>query len=185
MSKSFPEETPTPDVRLPIHEHTLFVLVRPHYPENVGAVARAIKTMGFLNLALVKPGRLAGPDHQMARKMAVKSKDVLDRARVAPTLADVVRDRRFVVATTARRGVTGVIEPRALAQEAVERAAAGESIAILFGNEKTGLSEAERQAAQRFVRIPMAANQPSVNLAQATQVIAYELLLAALAERRV
>ena len=66
---------------LAIHEHTEFVLVTPHYPENVGAVARAIKTMGFTRLTLVKPSRIASPEHEMARKMAVKSGDVLDQAR--------------------------------------------------------------------------------------------------------
>src|SRR5687767_3406034 len=65
-------------VRLPVHDHTTFVLVRPHYPENVGACARAIKTMGFDSLALVRPSRLAVPEHPMAFKMSVRAWDVLE-----------------------------------------------------------------------------------------------------------
>ena len=65
-------------VRLDVHERVGFVLVRPHYPENVGASARAIKTMGFDKLALVSAGRLAVPEHNMAFKMSVRAWDVLD-----------------------------------------------------------------------------------------------------------
>ena len=65
---------------LPIARSAIFVLVRPHYPENVGAVARAMKVMGLTRLVLVKPGRIAVPEHEMARRMAVKSLDVLAAA---------------------------------------------------------------------------------------------------------
>ncbi len=179
----FAEETPTPELALPIHAATTFVLVTPHYPENVGAAARAIKTMGFLSLALVKPGRLAVPDHEMALKMAVKSKDVLRAARIFPTLREALADFEVVVATTSRRGVSGVLQPRELARRLVELAGQQQRIAIVFGNEKTGLAAEEVAKATLAVRIPMAAPQPSVNLAQATQIIAYELLLAALDAR--
>ena len=60
-------------LRLPIHRAVRFLLVSPHYPENVGAACRAIKTMGFSEIGLVKPSRLASTDHPMAEKMAVKS----------------------------------------------------------------------------------------------------------------
>jgi len=179
-SESFPEDTPTPDLALPIHAATTFVLVRPHYPENVGAAARAIKTMGFLSLALVKPGRLASPTHEMALKMAVKSKDVLLNAPLCESLDEAVAGVDWVVGTTSRRGVSGVLTARDFGRRAVDAAARGERIALVFGNEKTGLGEAERALARDFVRIPMAADQPSINLAQATQLLAYELLLAAL-----
>lgn len=182
MKREVEEHTPVPKLRLPIHEATCFVLVRPHYPENVGAAARAIKTQGFTSLLLVKPGRLAAPDHEMALKMAVKSKDVLRLAACVDTLAEAVADRDWVVATTSRRGMR-VEQPREMAREAVVRAGRGERIAIVFGNEKTGLSEAELEVCPQKVRIPMAADQPSINLAQATQIIAYELLLAALHAR--
>jgi tRNA/rRNA methyltransferase len=178
-----PLDIPKPKLRLPIHEATRFVLVRPHYPENVGATARAVKTMGFTQLVLVKPGRLAVPEHEMAFKMAVKSWDVLEEARRVDDLASAVAGADLVFATTSRRGFSGVIQPREAAARAVRHAAGGGKIAFLFGNEKTGLSEADHAWATLHVRIPMAADQPSVNLAQATQIIAYELFVEALAER--
>jgi len=167
-------------VILPIHDAVTFVLVTPHYPENVGAAARAIKTMGFGHLTLVRPGRLAMPTHEMARKMAVKSLDVLERATLVASVEDAIAGSQCVVATTSRRGQSGVLTPRPLAREVVERVGRGEQIAILFGNEKTGLSAEEVALAHRCLRIPMAAEQPSINLAQAVQVIAYELLTTAL-----
>jgi TrmH family RNA methyltransferase len=170
-------------LRLPIHEAVRFVLSRPHYPENVGAVARAIKTMGFDQLYLVKPGRIAQPTHVMARKMAVKSLDVLDAARSLPNVEAALEGVSCVFATTARRGVSGVISPREAAARALERAARGERLAFLFGNEKTGLAAGELERGDERVRIPMAADQPSINLAQAAQIVAYELFVGALARR--
>jgi TrmH family RNA methyltransferase len=178
-----PLDIPKPKLRLPIHDATRFILVRPHYPENVGATARALKTMGFTQLVLVKPGRLAVPEHEMAFKMAVKSWDVLEEARRVDDLASAVAGADLVLATTSRRGFSGVIQPREAAARAVRLATSGGKVAFLFGNEKTGLSETDHAWATLHVRIPMAADQPSVNLAQATQIIAYELFVEALAER--
>lgn len=170
-------------LELPIHAVTRFVLVRPHYPENVGAAARAIKTMGFTRLTLVKPGRLAVPEHEMAHKMAVKAWDVLEGASRCETLAEALTGVERVFATTSRRGVSGVLTARQAAAHVLEASARSERVAILFGNEKTGLSEEDAAHASAFIRIPMAADQPSINLAQATQVIAYELFVAALQVR--
>jgi TrmH family RNA methyltransferase len=172
-------------LRLPIHERTTFVLVAPHYPENVGAVARAIKTMGFTALTLVKPSRIATPEHEMARKMAVKATDVLDDARRCMTLAEALEGHHPVVATTSRRGISGVLVPRVIAPRLVAAAADGQSVAIVLGNEKSGLTSEEVAAADARVRIPMAAEQPSINLAQAAQILAYELFVAALEARGV
>jgi TrmH family RNA methyltransferase len=183
MTFEKPLDIPKPKLKLPIHAATQFVLVRPHYPENVGAVARAIKTMGFTQLTLIKPGRLAVPEHEMAFKMAVKSWDVLNEARRCDDLGSALPGVSLVLATTARRGFSGIIQPREAALRAVEHAASGGKVAFLFGNEKSGLSEAEHAWATLHVRIPMAADQPSVNLAQATQILAYELFVTALAER--
>jgi TrmH family RNA methyltransferase len=168
---------------LPIARAAAFVLVRPHYPENVGAAARAIKTMGITDLALVKPGRLAVPEHEMALKMAVKSWDVLEAARRCETLDEALLGVDTVFATTSRRGVSGVVSPRRAAELSVERAARGERIAFVFGNEKTGLSAEDVALCHECIRIPMAALQPSINLAQAVQLVAYELFVAGLAAR--
>lgn len=170
-------------LELPIHRQLSFVIVRPHYPENVGAAARAMKTMGFTHLTLVKPGKMAEPSHVMAIKMAVKSLDVLQSAPVVSTLGEALEGVTFCYATTARRGVSGVLTARRAASDAIARAARGERLAFLFGNEKTGLAEEDLHGAHARVRIPMAADQPSINLGQAVQLIAYEMFTAALEAR--
>lgn len=170
-------------LELPIHQLLRFILVRPHYPENVGAAARAMKTMGFTRLVLVKPGKMAEPGHVMAVKMAVKSLDVLEAAPVVPDVKSALEGVDFTYATTARRGVSGVLTARRAAQEAVERASSGQRVAFVFGNEKTGLAEEDLLGAHARMRIPMAADQPSINLGQAVQVTAYELFIAALEAR--
>ena len=79
--------------------------------------------------------------------------------------------------------MSGVRTPRTLSPELVERAARAERCVLLFGNEKTGLSEDETAGVNYALRIPMAADQPSINLAQAVQLVAYELFIAALEAR--
>jgi TrmH family RNA methyltransferase len=170
-------------LRMPITRAATFVLVRPHYPENVGASARAMKTMGITDLILVKPGRLAVPEHEMATKMAVKSWDVLEGARRAPTLEQALATSDVAFATSSRRGVSGVVAPRQAAEMALAHSMRGEKVAFVFGNEKTGLAPEDVELCDFKVRIPMAADQPSINLAQAVQLVAYELFLAGLAAR--
>lgn len=170
-------------LQLPVTSASVFILVRPHYPENVGAVARAMKTMGLTQLVLVKPGRLAQPDHELARKMAVKSTDVLGAARCVDRLEDALVDCAWAFATTARRGVSGVFAPRRAAALTADAAERGERIGFVFGNEKTGLAREDLALCKEAVRIPMAADQPSINLAQASQILAYELFVVGL-ERR-
>jgi tRNA/rRNA methyltransferase len=170
-------------LELPVTSASRFVLVRPHYPENVGAVARAMKVMGMTRLVLVKPSRLASPDHELARKMAVKSGDVLAAARCVESLEEALDGCAWAFATTARRGVSGVMQPRGAARSAADAAERGSRVAFVFGNEKTGLSQQDLALCAESVRIPMAADQPSINLAQAAQILAYELFLVGL-ERR-
>jgi len=170
-------------VRLPVHEHVGFVLVRPHYPENVGASARAIKTMGFDRLVLVRPSRLAVPAHPMAFKMSVRAWDVLEASEQHDDVASAVAASSLVIATSSHRGISGVLTPRDAAPLVVQAASEGRATRILFGNEKTGLSSEDMERATHFLRIPMAGDQPSVNLAQAVQVVAYELFVTALALR--
>jgi len=170
-------------LKLPVTSASVFVLVRPHYPENVGAVARAMKVMGLTRLILVKPSRLALPDHELARKMAVKSTDVLEGALCVDSLADALEGCAWAFATSSRRGVSGILAPRRAALETAAAAEEGASVAFVFGNEKTGLSREDLGLCARAIRIPMAADQPSVNLAQAAQILSYELFLAGLEQR--
>jgi len=89
----------------------------------------------------------------------------------------------WAFATTARRGVSGVIPPREAALRTSQAALRGERVAVVLGNEKTGLSAEEHALCAEAMRIPMAADQPSLNLAQAVQIVAYELFTVGLAER--
>ncbi|HMA94793.1 MAG TPA: RNA methyltransferase [Polyangiaceae bacterium] len=165
----------------PIHQQTKFILVQPHYPENVGAAARAIKTMGFSRLVLVKPGKMAVPEHVMARKMAVKSLDVLEASTVVKTLDAALEGVDVSFATTSRSGVSYIENPADAAADMLRFAAQGKQLAIVFGNEKSGLDKSQLERCSRFIRIAMAAEQPSINLAQTVQIIAYQLLATALA----
>src|SRR5687768_17631766 len=115
-----------------------------------------MKTMGFTRLTLVKPGRLAVPEHEMARKMAVKSLDVLDGACRVKTLAEAVAGAAWVLGTTSRRGVSGVLVPRVAAARALALADTHETIAIVFGNEKTGLGVTDLALCENLLRIPIA-----------------------------
>jgi len=170
-------------LQLPITRATTFVFVRPHYPENVGAVARAMKVMGLTRYALVKPSRIADPSHEMAQRMAVKSLDVLNGASLHDDLGSALVGTEVAFCTTARRGVSGVLQPREAAREAARVVREGQRVAFVFGNEKTGLSEEDRTLCRWSVRIPIAADQPSLNVAQAAQIVAYELFMAGLEER--
>jgi tRNA (cytidine32/uridine32-2'-O)-methyltransferase len=169
-------------VALNVHQHTGFVLVRPHYPENVGASARAIKTMGFSRLILVRAGRLAVPEHSMAFKMSVRAWDVLHATERHDDLASAVAGS-LVLATSSRRGLSGALTARDAAALVVAEAERGREVRILFGNEKTGLTSEELDYADYRLRIPMAGDQPSINLAQAVQLVAYEIFVAGLSAR--
>lgn len=160
----------------PVHQQTTFVLVQPHYPENVGAAARAMKTMGFQRLALVKPGKMAVPEHVMAKKMAVKSLDVLEGAEIHKTLDAALSNIDIVFATTSRSGVSYIESPLAASRDIVRLATLGRRIALVFGNEKSGLDNQQLARCTRYIRIAMAAEQPSINLAQTVQILAYQLL---------
>lgn len=167
-------------LRLSLCERTTFVLVSPHYPENVGACARAIKTMGITRLCLVKPGRLAVPEHEMAFKMAVKSWDVLQGATRLDTLGEALDGIDHVFTTSSHSGQSFVLQPRNAATLASKSEG---KIAVVLGNEKTGLTNEDLSLGHHAIRIPMAAEQPSINLAQACQIIAYEWFVAGLSQR--
>ena len=115
--------------------------------------------------------------------MAVKSGDVLQQALLFDNLDEATVGFELVVATTSRRGVSGIVGPEAVADRLVRLAQTGKRGAIVFGNEKSGLTADEVARADLFLRIPMAAEQPSINLAQAVQIVAYQLFRAALDEK--
>lgn len=155
---------------------TRFILVEPSHPGNVGAAARALKTMGFSRLVLVSPRVPHVQTDPEAIAMASGADDVLASAHVVPTLADALSGVHWSIALTARLREYGPPQwtPRAAAGVARERAAHGE-IALVFGNERTGLSNEDVERCSALAHIPANPAYSSLNLAQAVQVLAYEL----------
>lgn len=154
-----------PDVR--------FVLVRPRDPRNVGAACRAMKTMGFTRLAVV----LGGPvDPEQAAVLAHHARDVLEGALFCSALEDAIGDAALVAGTTRRRGrdrKAFALFPEQFAARAA--AVGGGTVAVLFGNEDTGLTDAELARCHLAVTIPSSPDFPSLNLSHAVQVVAWEL----------
>src|SRR5258708_1863019 len=155
------------------------VLLRPSHPGNIGAAARAMKTMGIKQLRLVRPKRFP---HADARAMAAGALDVLESARACASLEEALAGTAYSVALSARaRGLShSVLDARTAARELL-RAARKDEVAIVFGNETIGLSNKEIMRCSALARIPANPEYASLNLAQAVQVIAYELRIAALA----
>ena len=153
-----------------------FVLFRPQAAGNIGAAARALKNMGFDDLRLVGPGLL---NSREAKAMAVHADDVLASAKIYAELTDALEDCSLVVGTTARRGGyrSRAIALRPAAAELVALAASNK-IAMVFGREDRGLTNRELKLCHRLITIPTAPEYPSLNLAQAVMVVAYELMMA-------
>jgi tRNA/rRNA methyltransferase len=147
------------------------VLCRPSHPGNIGAAARAMKAMGFTDLRLVSPERFPAPE---AEWMATNAKDVLARARIHETLGEAVADcvAAFAMSARPREWSPQVLDVRSAAMRATEME--GE-IAFVFGSESAGLTNEEMFACQYLVHIPASREFSSLNLAQAVQVVAYEL----------
>lgn len=147
------------------------VLVGTTHPGNIGAAARAMKTMGQQWLRLVRPRHFPSAE---ALARAAGADDVLTRARVYASLEAAVADCSVVVAVSARwRSLSlPVYSPRQFAG----RCAAGRT-AILFGRESSGLSNAEMQHCNCCVQIPGNPQYRSLNLAAAVQLVCYELWL--------
>ncbi len=152
------------------------VLVGTSHPGNIGSVARAMKTMGLEDLYLVAPERFPAAE---ATAMAANATDILDRARVCSELREAVGDCGLVVGTTARprQMAWRVLEPREAAVEICRAGATGE-VALLFGSERSGLTNQEIEQCQMLVTIPTGSQYASLNLAMAVQVLAYEVLIA-------
>lgn len=168
-----------------LHQSIRFVLVEPSHPGNIGAVARAIKTMGFNELALVNPKKFPDPE---ATTRASGADDVLNNALVYQTLPEAIAECEYVIGTSVRdRQISWpVLTPRETADKIRHDLFDNEEgdansiskIAILFGRERTGLENHELDHAQWQIRIPANQEYSSLNLASATQIIAYELNVA-------
>jgi TrmH family RNA methyltransferase len=154
-------------------EKIRIVLCRPMHPGNIGSAARAMKTMGLSDLRLVEPQKYPAPE---ARWMATHAVNVLEAARVHASLAEAVADCQcaFALSARMREWSTPVLDARAAAAEAGRLEG---PVAFVFGNEEAGLTNDEMLACQYLVHIPADPEYSSLNLAQAVQVVAYELFL--------
>jgi len=155
-------------------ERIRIVLCRPSHPGNIGAAARAMKTMGLSDLRLVAPERYPAPE---AEWMATNAIDVLRAARIHSTLQGSIKDcvAAFALSARPREWSPQVLDVRSAAARAL---ASGGKVAFVFGNESAGLTNEELFACQFLVHIPANREFSSLNLAQAVQVVAYELFVA-------
>ena len=153
------------------------VLVEPSHPGNIGAVARAMKNMALADLILVRPKAFPHPD---ATARASGADDLLARVRVVGSVIEAVADCGFVAATTSRPRDQNfrALDLHDAALRIFEMSARGPT-AILFGAERTGLTNEELALAHLLIRIPANPEYPSLNLAMAVQLTTYELFRAA------
>ncbi len=148
------------------------VLVEPQGPRNIGSICRVMRNFGCDDLRLVRPAC----NHRAlsARHMAVRSQDLLEQARLFPTLAQAIADCHLVVGTTRR---FGKYRQDCCLPADLPRLLAGIQgrTALVFGREDNGLTNAELQQCHRFLTIPTDPDLPSMNLAQAVTVCLYEI----------
>ncbi|HDR2708115.1 tRNA/rRNA methyltransferase [Escherichia coli] len=154
--------------------HLSIVLVAPARPENIGAAARAMKTMGFTDLRIVDSAAHLEP---AARWVAHGSGDILDNITTYATLADALHDISFTVATTARSRAKFhyYATPAELVPMMKEKSQWLEKAALVFGREDSGLTNEELELADVLTGAPMVADYPSLNLGQAVMVYCYQL----------
>ena len=167
------------------------VLINTSHPGNIGSAARAMKTMGLTDLVLVDPKDFVpGEAHEQADAMASSASDVLHGARVVQTLEQAVEDVSVVLGTSARSRHLPwpLMHPRQAAGKAMEVLADGDKasdqkVALVFGRERTGLTNEELAQCQVHIHIPTNENYSSLNVASAVQVIGYEMRMAILAHQ--
>ena len=151
----------------------VFILMAPARPENVGAAARALKTMGFSRLRLV-----ASEVHQRPEALWVAhgAQELLQQAESFPTLPEALADLDLIIATTARqRGEHHrYLTPEAACHQ-IRNKQGLQRVGILFGCEESGLSNAQLAEADLISYLPLRVGYPSLNLGQAIMLYAYEL----------
>ena len=158
------------------HDNIEFVLVEPSHPGNVGAAARAIGTMGFKNLVLVKPTKHPHPESRARSSGAL---DILLDARVCDSLEEAIADSSLVIGTTARqRRISVPIDSIHECTQSIFESSLKQKVSIIFGPETSGLSNNDIDRCNRLVYIPTGEMHSSLNLSMAVQVIAYQLNLA-------
>lgn len=152
------------------------VLVRTTHPGNIGAAARAIKTMCLDNMYLVAPKQFPSRD---ASARAAGAEDILTKATLCESLDESIEDCHLVVGTSGRlRHVDWpLLTPRECAEKLFMGSQSG-SVALVFGQEQSGLTNSELDCCHYMVQIPANPDYGSLNLAAAVQILTYEILLA-------
>ena len=160
-------------------EHIAVVLSHTSHPGNIGAAARAMKTMGLTDLRLVNPREFPS---EVATVRATGAVDVLDAARVFTSLNAAIADCVYVVGSSARgRDFVGeVTDARTAATQLASITPQG-TVAIVFGCETSGLTNAEVALCQTLAYVPTNPDYSSLNLGSAVQVFAYEIRVASMA----
>ncbi|MFC0228793.1 tRNA/rRNA methyltransferase [Serratia aquatilis] len=150
------------------------VLVAPARPENVGAAARAMKTMGFTSLRIVGSEAHLQP---AARWVAHGAGDILDAVQTFSTLEQALADVDFTIATTARSRARFhyYCTPQQLTAQLMERQTWMQQAALVFGREDSGLTNEELELADLLTGVPMINEYPSLNLGQSVMVYCYQL----------
>jgi len=178
-------DTPTEsaDFSLPLNAHAnplknvVVVLSHTSHPGNIGAVARAMKTMGLSELRLVNPDLYPS---EIATARASGATDVLDGAAVFSDLKGALADCVYVVGSSARgRDFVGEVGDARTATASLIKASSQGTVALVFGCETSGLTNAEVALCQTLAFIPTNPDYSSLNLGSAVQVFAYELRMAA------
>jgi tRNA/rRNA methyltransferase len=161
------------------------VLVRPQFAGNLGATARVMRNMGLTDLVLVAP-QADSADHS-ARQLSTHGEAILDRARIVSDLGEAVADCILVAGTSARRGGPyrrqSVGPPWKVTPRLIGALGSG-PVALVFGPEATGLTNAEVTRCHHLIHIPTDPTYPALNLAQAVAICLYELRCAGLQEER-
>lgn len=152
------------------------VLVNTSHPGNIGAVARAMKNMCLEQLVLVQPAQFPSAE---ATARAAGADDLLARACCCNTLDEAVADCGLIVGASARLRSGRILEqdPRACAQQVLQTSS-HTPVALVFGREQSGLTNQELERCHALVHIPSNPDYSSLNLAQAVQVVTYELYMA-------
>lgn len=184
-----------PKINTSVFDRLRFILVETSHPGNIGACARAIKTMGFGEMILINPRFADATTNPEAIAFASGAQDILQRARIVGSFAEAVEDCGFAAAVTARLREYSppVLSPRGFATELCRLAAlpdglapgsdpATQGMALVFGNERYGLPNEIVEKCHALISIPANPDYSSLNLAQAVQVLAYECRVAALGD---
>ncbi len=166
----------SPTFESPLFANIRVVLCQTSHPGNIGSTARAMKTMGLHRLYLVRPKHF--PDAE-ANSLAVNAGDVLEDAIVTETLEDALADCQFVIGVSGKERSLSqqVMTVREAAQE-VKHIAGESQVALVFGTEMSGLTNAEADRCHVLATIPANPEYTSLNLAQAVQVMCYEIRMA-------